>query len=220
MLNTWSVVTTKEPAGDPGENPSSRCGDPAGASPVSVSGNAPSSRPPAQGEAHASEARRREPGNRQKPLTGRQARGPQLEVKTAASSELQSESVGCKPTGRAAHVTAKATAPGTGPSTGWGLGGVWVAARVQGSTRNTKEPSAQPPSRPGASHKSKTKSNIAQRKSKGTIVLPAPATKAMQHNTAGGKGPGGQVELIEEVRARAWTQSVPTPPRGKSRGHV
>src|SRR5262249_61169982 len=37
------------PAGDPGENPSSRCGDPAGASPASVSGNAPSSRLPARG---------------------------------------------------------------------------------------------------------------------------------------------------------------------------
>jgi len=44
------------PAGDPGENPSSRCGDPAGASPVSVSGNAPSSRLPARGEIPASEA--------------------------------------------------------------------------------------------------------------------------------------------------------------------
>src|SRR6266496_3868275 len=89
-------------------NPSSSCEDPAGASPVSVSGNAPSSRLPACEETRASEAERREPGNRREPLTGRQARGPQHEVKTAASSHLQSERAGCEPTGRAAHVTAKA----------------------------------------------------------------------------------------------------------------
>src|SRR3954453_22416654 len=115
------------PAGDPGENPSSRCGDPAGASPVSVSGNAPSSRLPARGEIPASEAERREPGNRREPLTGRQARGPQLEVKTAASSHSQSERVGCEPTGRAAHVTAKAIPTTRDNQRVEGLGGVRVA---------------------------------------------------------------------------------------------
>src|ERR1041384_6124859 len=173
------------PAGDPGENPSSRCGDPAGASPVSVSGNAPSSRLPAQGEIPASEAERREPGNRRKPLTGSQARGPQLEGKTAASSDPQSERAGWKPAGRAAHVTAKATPPERDCQRAGGLGGVRVAARVQGSSRNTREPSAQPPSRTGASYKPKTKSNTAQRKSEGTIVC------AEQRVDQAGSSPAG-----------------------------
>src|SRR5882672_4475496 len=156
-------------------NLASRCEDPAGASPVSVSGNAPSSRLPAPGEILASEAEHQEPENRREPpLTGRQARGPQLEVKTAASSNLQSERVGWEPTGRAAHVTAKATLTARDKRVE-GLGGVGVAARVQGSARNTREPSAQPSSRQGASYKPKAKSNTAQRKSEGTIVPIAPA---------------------------------------------
>src|ERR1700690_644549 len=117
-------------ADDFGGNPASCCEDPAGESPVSVSGNAPSSRLPADEEIRVSEAERREPGNRQEPLTGRQARGPQHEVKTAASTNLQSE-------GRAAHVTAKAIPTAQCAE---GHGGVWVAARVQGSARNTREP--------------------------------------------------------------------------------
>src|ERR1041385_5154955 len=204
------------PAGGPGENPSSRCGDPAGASPVSVSGNAPSSRLPARGEIPASEAERREPGNRQEPLTGRQARGPQLEVKTAASSHLQSESVGCEPTGRAAHFTAKATSTMRDRQRVGGLGGVRVAARVQGSSRNTREPSAQPPSRPGASYKSKTKSNTAQRKSEGTIVPLAPATKAVQHNAAGGKGPWGLSRVDRRGTRKGMDAERPNSPRRRS----
>jgi len=124
-------------AGDLGGNPASGCEDPAGASPVSVGGNAPSSRLPAGEEIRVSEAERREPGNRQAPLTGRQARGPQHEVKTAASTQLRSE-------GRAAHFTAKATPMTRESKRDGGLGGVRVAAHVQGSTRNTREPSAQP----------------------------------------------------------------------------
>jgi hypothetical protein len=42
-------------------NPTSRCDDPAGESPVSVSGDAPSSRLPARGEIPVSEAQRQEP---------------------------------------------------------------------------------------------------------------------------------------------------------------
>jgi hypothetical protein len=204
------------PAGDPGENPSSRCGDPAGESPVSVSGNAPSSRLPARGEIPASEAERREPGNRREPLTGRQARGPQLEVKTAASSHLQSESVGCEPTGRAAHFTAKATSTMRDHERVGGLGGVRVAARVQGSPWNTREPSAQPPSRPGGSYKSKTKSNTAQRKSEGTIVPPAPATKAVQHNAAGGKGPWGLSRVDRRGTRKGMDAERPNSPRRRS----
>src|SRR5262249_47632921 len=204
------------PAGDPGENPSSRCEDPAGASPVSVSGNAPSSRLPARGETPASEAERREPGNRREPLTGRQARGPELEVKAAASSQSQSERARCDPPGRAAHVTAKATPPGRDNHRDGGLGGVWVAARVQGSSRNTREPSAQPPSRQGASYKSKTKSNTAQRKSEGTIVLQAPATKAVQHNAAGGKGPWGLSRVDRRGTRKGMDAERPNSPRRRS----
>ena len=74
----------------------SRCSSPAGASPVSVSAGAPSSRPQASGESPVAQA------GCQKPLRREPARGPQHQVKPAASTELQSES-------RAAHVTAKAT---------------------------------------------------------------------------------------------------------------
>src|SRR5438093_7167595 len=127
------------------------CTDPAGASPVSVSGDTPSSRLPARGEILASEAECRKLVLR----GGEQVRGPQHEVNPAASSHLQSE-------GRATHVTAKATPKG--------LGGVEGAARVQGSVRNAREPSAQPSSRPGASYKPKAKTNTAQRKSEGIVV--------------------------------------------------
>src|ERR1041385_7844377 len=88
-------------------NLASRRADPAGGSPVSVSGNAPSSRLPAQTEMFASEAECRKPDPRREPRDGEQVRGPQHQVKSAASSHLQ-------PEGRAAHVTAKATPKGLG----------------------------------------------------------------------------------------------------------
>src|SRR4051812_12242523 len=75
----------------------SRCASPTGASPVSVSVGAPSSRSPEPSESSEAEARRQEPVN-----NGRQGRGPQHEVKLAASTELQ-------PGSRADHFTAKAT---------------------------------------------------------------------------------------------------------------
>ena len=193
------------PAGDPGEYPASRCVDPAGESPVSVSGDAPSSRLPASGETRSSEAERREPGNRREPLTGRQARGPQREVKTAASSHLQSE-------GRAAHVTAKATPTAKVE----GLGGVRVAARVQGSTRNTREPSALPLSRQGGTYKPKAKSTIAQRKSEGIVVPDAQATNAVQNNAAGGKGPWGSGRVDRRGTCKGMDASRPNSPRGRS----
>src|SRR5207247_1985157 len=61
------------------------------------------------------------------------------------------------------------------------------AARVQGKARNTRDPSAQPSSGPGAPYKSKTKSAAAQRESEGIVVPQIVATK----NAAGGKGPWG-----------------------------
>jgi RNA-directed DNA polymerase len=79
------------------------------------------------------------------------------------------------------------------------LGGVEGAARVQGSARNTRDPSASPLSRRGGSYKSKTKSSAAQRESEG-IVVPTQETRVsstnvVTNNAAGGKGPwGGHVD--------------------------
>ena len=75
----------------------SRCASPAGESPGPVSVGAPGSRSPEPREISEAEARRREPSD------GRQGRGPQHEVKLAASTDIQ-------PGSRAAHFTAKATA--------------------------------------------------------------------------------------------------------------
>ena len=74
----------------------SRCIEPAGGSPVPVGTGAPGSRPRAGGEILLVRA------GCHKPLWREQARGPQLGVNAAASTEEQWES-------RAAHVTAKAT---------------------------------------------------------------------------------------------------------------
>src|SRR4029079_3024006 len=79
-----------------------------------------------------------------------------------------------------------------------------------------REPSAPPPSRPGDSYKSKTKSNIAQRKSEGTIVPPAPATKAAQHNAAGGKGPWGLSRVDQRRTRKGMDAKRPNSPRGRS----
>ena len=83
----------------------SRCVSPAGASPAPVSAKAPGSRPQARGEILAARA------GRQEPLRREQERGPQHEVKPAASSEKQwGRAVTCEVSAsRAAHVTAKAT---------------------------------------------------------------------------------------------------------------
>jgi hypothetical protein len=107
----------------------SRCSSPAGASPVSVSTGAPSSRPQASVERPMARAGCREPLRREP------ARGPQHQVKPAASTDSQSES-------RADHVAAKATsaASPSGATRAAGLGGVWGAARVHGDERNTRGP--------------------------------------------------------------------------------
>jgi RNA-directed DNA polymerase len=69
---------------------------------------------------------------------------------------------------------------------------------VQGETRNTGGPTAQPASRQGGSYKPKAKSSAAQRESEGIVVPESEAraerTNAVKNNAAGGKGPcGGQV---------------------------
>ncbi len=118
----------------------------------------------------------------QKPLRREQVRGPQHEVKPAASTHSQSES-------RAAHLTAKAMspAPRSGGVRAGGLGGVWGAARGHGEGRNTRGPSARPGSGQRGPHKPKVKAGAAQRESEGAIVL----RRAVQQNAAGGKGPCG-----------------------------
>ena len=169
-----------------------RCTSPAGERSASVSVGAPGSRPQVmKGDLHA-QAGCRKPARRREPCNGEQARGPQHEVKPAASTEEQSG-------GRADHVTAKATPAARAPKHAVGLGGVWGAARVQGGVRNTGGPSAQPQSRQDGSYKPKAKASVAQRESEGTVVpqtgTQAPGTNAVTKNAAGGKDPcGGHAE--------------------------
>ena len=156
----------------------SRRSSPAGASPVSVSAGAPSSRPQASGEIPVARA------GCQEPLRREPARGPQHQVKPAASSDLQPES-------RAGHVAAKAmSAVCVSGEDAAGLGGVWGAARVHGEERNTRGPSARPGSGQRGSYKPTAKASRAQRASEGTVVVSSLAT----NNARGTKGPcGGHV---------------------------
>ena len=154
---------------------SASCGSsPAGASPASVSAGAPSSRPPAREEIPVARAGCR------KPLRRKPARGPQPNVKPVASTDLQPES-------RAGHVAAKAMSamPQSGGTRIAGLGGVEGAARVQGDERNTRDPSAQPPSGPVGAYQPMVKSRRAQRESEGVVVM----AMAAPQNAVGGKDP-------------------------------
>ena len=157
----------------------SRRSTPAGASPASVSAGAPSSRPQTCGESRAGQA------GCQEPLRRKPVRGPQREVKLAASSDLQPER-------RADHVPAKTTscAPQSGDVRARELGGVWSAAREHGAERNTRGPSARPESGQRDSYKPSAKTSAAQRESEGTVVV----TRPVEHNAGGAKGPcGGSV---------------------------
>ena len=118
---------------------------------------------------------------RQEPLRREQQRGPQHEANAAASSDIQRES-------RASHVGAKATSSedkGPGGEYSLGLSGVRAAARAEGLVRNRRDPSAQSASGKDRSYKPKVKGSGAQRESEGVVVL----TRAVDENTAGGKGP-------------------------------
>ena len=159
---------------------SSGCTSLAGGSPVPVGVGAPGSRPWVVGGDPFARAGCRKPVRRRLPFCGEQARGPQLEVKPAASSQLQSGS-------RAAHVTVKAMPAMLVPKRVVGSGGVWGVARVHRGVRNTGGPSWLPLSRRGGSYKFRTKSGAAERESEG-IVVPV---MAVWHNAAGGKGPCG-----------------------------
>src|SRR5688500_18292283 len=174
----------------------SRCSSPAGASPASVSAGAPSSRPQAPGEIPVARA------GCQEPLRREPARGPQHQVKPAASTDSQSES-------RADHVAAKAMSAvsASGDDAG-GLGGVWGAARVHGEERNTRGPSAQPSSRQRGSYKPTVKTSAAQRASEGIVLASSRAT----NNARGAKGPcGGHVEGARTREGMAGTAG-PTHP--------
>ena len=155
-----------------GEVLSSRRTSPAGASPVPVGVGAPGSRPQPNGRDPGGRA-----GRREGPRT-EQARGPQHQVKLAASSEKQSGS-------RAAHFTAKATPAALAPKRAVGPGGVGSAARVQGGMRNSGDPSASPSSGQGGSYKPVAKSSVAQRESEGVEV----PTMRAKKNARGGKDP-------------------------------
>src|SRR5450432_399321 len=195
------------------------CTPPTGESPDRVIAGEPGSRPPPEAEMPTGEAWHQEPRERE------QLRGPQHEVKLAASTESQRE-------GRAAHVTAKAT-PATRES-GWveGIPGVWRAARGEGEVRNTRDPSARRQSPRVVSDKPKAKRSDVQRKSEGPTV----PTMAAKKNATGGRGPwGGSVdeagkreglakapkhplkrELTEEVRQlqrRLWSAAKRQPGR-------
>jgi hypothetical protein len=151
-----------------------RCTSPAGESPVPVGAGRPGSRPQARGETPVSRAGRR------KPLRREQPRGPQHEVKPAASTDSQSGS-------RAAHVTAKATPVAQEPERATGPGGVWGAARAEGEVRNTRGPSSRPSSRRAGPYKPSAKSGGAERESEGVVVPLIP----VRQNTGGGKDPCG-----------------------------
>jgi hypothetical protein len=187
------------------------CASPTGESPVPVGVGAPGSRPQVVEGDLCARAGRQKPVRRRKPRSGEQARGPQHEVKPAASTDLQ-------PAGRAAHVTAKATPLAQEPKRAGGCGGVWGVARVQGLERNVRGPSARPLSGQASSYKPKAKSSRAQRESEGIVVpqgeAQAEPTKAVRHNAAGGKGPcGGHAEIAGKREGMAG-QTVPNDPVG------
>jgi hypothetical protein len=177
------------------------CACPTGESPAPAGVGAPGSRPQVAEGGLRARARHRNPARRREPRSGEQARGPQHEVKPAASTDLQ-------PAGRAAHVTAKATPLAQEPKRAGGCGGAGGAARVQGQVRNMRGPSARPGSGRARSYKPKAKSRRAQRQSEGIVVplgqAQAGLAKAVRHDAAGGKGPsGGHAEIAGQREAMA-----------------
>ena len=136
---------------------------PRGGSPLPVGVGAPGSRSQARGEILVSHAGCQKPRGRRGRRDGEQARGPQHEVKPAASTEKQSES-------RADHVAVKAMSGAHVPKRASGLGGVRGVARVQGVVWNRRGPSGQPSSRRGCSYKPKVKASADQRESEGVVV--------------------------------------------------
>ena len=165
------------------------CASLVGESPIPVSAEAPGSRSQVSKRDLRARAGCQKPDWQRKLYDGEQVRGPQHEVKPAASTDLQSES-------RAAHVTVKATSSAPVSERALGLGGVRGAARVQGEGRNTGDPSALPSSRERGSYKAKPKSSAAQRESEGIMV----PVMVAQKNAIGGKAPCG--DHVDEAGTR------------------
>jgi hypothetical protein len=197
---------SKPPEGRPTERAESRCACPAGASPARVVAGEPGSRPAPEAERPTGEAWCRKPFAA-KAVGGEQQRGPQHQVKPAASSDKQSER-------RAEHVAVKATSSPRESGWGDGIGGVWGAARAEGWVWNTRDPSAQPTSGEDRPYKPSAKSGGAQRESEGVVV----PTMAVQHNAVGGKGPCSGHAEGRRARGHDRVLSVQPPPRAKARG--
>lgn len=168
---------TSEATGlSPADESVSRCAVPAGESPARVIAGEPGSRPPFEAERPKDEAWRRKPSSA-RAVGGEQQRGPQHEVKPAASSDSQTES-------RAEHVAAKAMQTVRDSGRAGSLGGVWGAARAEGTVRNARDPSARPTSGEGRPYKPSAKAGGVQRESEGAVV----PLMAAKKNAAGGKG--------------------------------
>jgi len=179
----------------------SGCASPAGASPASVSIGAPSSRSPVAGEILEAEARRQEPVH-----NGRQGRGPQHEVKLAASTDTQSGS-------RADHFTAKATSSTRiSEAIVEDSRGVGSAARVHGEARNTGDPSARFQVRNTRLDQADGQAIAVQRKSEGIVVPVMTATQ----NAVGGKGPwGGHDDVNRNDKGMVATTDGGNPSQGR-----
>jgi hypothetical protein len=167
----------KPSVGRPTEGTGSCCIAPADESSARVIAGEPGSRSPPEAERPTGEARCRKPLAAEA-AHGKQPRGPQHEVKPAASSYLQSER-------RAEHVAAKATS--LCRESGWrgGLGGVWGAAREEGAMGNTRGPSATRVRPRSCPDKPTVKQGVVQRESEGAVVVMSP----VKNNSGGAKGP-------------------------------
>src|SRR5438094_4697685 len=174
--------------------------EPAGASPARTGTGPSASRPPARREIDVAEAGCR------KPLRREQERGPQHQVKPAASTDEQCGS-------RAEHVAAKATFAErkSGAATTASPAGVRGAARAQGSMRNRRDPTARPTSGQSGAYKPTVKSRRVQRESEG-IVVPA---MAVTNNAAGGKGPWGEGAVDGGKREGMAGKTGPNFPHGR-----
>ena len=116
-----------------GEIATACCASSAGANPVPVSIGAPGSRPQAVKGDLQTQAGYQKSVRWREPLSGERTRGPQREVKPAASTHLQ-------PGGRAAHITAKAISEGRVPKLLSGTGGYGAqhACQEKRGTRETR----------------------------------------------------------------------------------
>src|ERR1700694_1976680 len=178
----------------------SRCALPAGASPAPVIAGAPGSRPhPPEGDL-GGRAGCQKPVRQRELYSGEPARGPQHDVKPAASTDSQSGS-------RAAHVTAKAMVDARGPERAATPGGVGGAARVQGGVRNTGGPSARPTSGQGVPYKPRRKRPLGSGSPRGPRYR-RPGRAPWERTPCGRTRREGRVPAVvessEQVSAREW----------------